>query len=321
MPLLPRSILLAARLSPVIAALSWPAWAAAEEDWFQPAALGMGGAVRVLGSDTSAVHLNASAMPANAGYYASVSYSFYGRERSHLLSTAGYDARTSAFALGTMYAMRVYEPPFVPSQDMPWYPAGRDAGEERLKDTRTLHRWDVSAAYGFLQRRLSLGLTARVLRQQAEIRSDWTKFTMDGGLTIWITQMLAASVVAENFVPTKDDRFPIRLAAGVGFRLLPFLQAEVDVVWDFTSLDHVATDLRGGVEVLIANVIAVRGGYYSDRRFIDHYICWGIGLQSPRVHIDFGMRIEAGPMEKRLKLGVPEANNRFWNGIGMKFLF
>lgn len=293
----------------------------AEEDWFEPAALGMGGATRVLGSDTSAVRLNPSAMPANAGYFASVSYSYYGRERSHIISTAGYDARTSAFAIGTSYSLRRYEPPFDPRTDMPWYPVGREDGDERLKDERTLHRWDVAAAYGFLQRRLSVGLTARVLRETAEIRPDTTKFTMSGGVTVWITQMLAAAVTVDNFVPTKEDRYPIRLAAGVGFRFLPIMQAEVDVVWDFTSQERIATDLRGGIEVLIANLFAVRGGYSSDRRFVDHYVTWGVGLQSPRVHIDFGMRIEAGTMDKRLRLGVPEANNRFWNSIGVKILF
>jgi hypothetical protein len=299
-------------------ALACPRPAAAEEDFFEPEALGMGGAVRALGVDTTAVRLNPAAMVGIAAYASSFSYSYYGRERSHLFSTAAFDSRTSLFALGASYSIQAFEPPFDPSTDVPWYSID---GDTELRDRRTWHRWDIAAAYGIAQRRVNIGLTARILRQRFDLYDDRTRFTMDGGLVVWATQALAFQFSAQNFIPTTQDRFPTRLTAGAGFKLDPWLKVAADVVWDMSSQKKPVTDLRAGAELTILQVLAIRAGYYSDRKFVDHYLTWGLGICAPRARISFAMRIELGPMDKRLRDGVPEANNRFWNTIGFEILF
>ncbi len=74
-------VLLAATVA--AASLAFLPAAHAQDDFFEPAALGMGGAVRILGGDTSSIHLNPAAMVGRLKYVASMSYGFYGREASH----------------------------------------------------------------------------------------------------------------------------------------------------------------------------------------------------------------------------------------------
>lgn len=302
----------------VAAALATPAPASAEEDFFEPIGLGMGGAVRVLGTDTSAIRLNPSAMTARPRYLAGSSYTFYGREKSHTIATGAFDSRSSPFALGTEYTAWIFEPPFVPETDLRWFPA---SGLEEIHDKRTWHRWDIAAAYGFAQRRVNVGLSARVVQQTFEIRAKRTFFTMDGGVTVWPLQFLAIGASVQNFIPARDPRFPIRLSPGVALDLNDVLQAEVDMVFDFTSQEQTQTDLHAGVKVTLLQAIGIRGGYYSDRQFIDNYITWGLGLriEQARLTIDYGMRIEAGPMEKRLRPDRPEGAQRILNTVGFEF--
>ncbi|HCP46283.1 MAG TPA: hypothetical protein DIU15_09590 [Deltaproteobacteria bacterium] len=306
-------------LSLAVLLVVWaPTQVHAEEDFFEPAALGMGGAVRTLGPDTSAIHLNPASMVTKARYLTSFSYSHYGREKSHLLSTGAYDSKTSNFALGTKYSLRIFEPPFSADRDVPWYPVSSDT---EIRDKRRFHRWDVAAAYAFLQRRLNVGLTARVLRKEYEIRENRVRFSMDSGFNVFPLPVLGISVSSQNMIPTNDDRYPTRLAAGLGLMLDPVLQLGVDVVWDFTSSEKPTTDVHGGLEVRILNLFAIRGGYYSDRQFTDNYATWGVGLASDRIKISFSMRIELGPIDHTLREDVSDATNRLWNTIGFEVAF
>jgi len=310
----------AQRVLALAAILLWlaPTGLRAEEDFFEPAALGMGGAVRTLGNDTSAVHLNPAAMVTKGRYLTSFSYSHYAREKSHLLSTGAYDSKTSNFALGTKYSLRIFEPPFSADQAVQWYPVSTDT---EIRDKRKFHRWDVAAAYAFLKRRLNVGVTARILRKEYDIREDQVRFSMDSGFSVFPLPVLGISVSSQNMIPTNDDRYPTRLAAGLGLLLDPVLNLGVDVVWDFTSGEKPTTDVHGGLEVRILNLFAIRGGYYGDRQFTDNYVTWGLGLATERIKLSFSMRIEVGPVDKALREDVSDAANRLWNTIGLEIAF
>ncbi len=293
----------------------------AEEEWFEAAPLAMGGAVRVLGVSGSPVRLNPAAMPGNNAYIASANWRWYERERSHVLAITGYDSKTSDFALGSSYSIHIHEPPFDPSLDMRWFPTGQGEGEQRIRDKRTTHRWDIAVAYGFLQHRFSIGATARIIKQDNAIRADYSKFTLDAGAVVWATEVLGFAVVGQNLIPTKDSRFPIRLAAGAALKLAPVFKIEADLVWDFSSSNKVLTDLRAGAEVAIEGVFAIRGGYMSDRKFTDHWVTFGVGLLAPQVHINVGMAVEAGVIEKRLRPDIAEGLQRPMLSAGIDLLF
>ncbi len=297
------------RLLPLLALLLAlaPATASAEDDFYEPMALGMGGTGRVLPLDLSTLHLNASALGVRAQYMGGFSYGYAPREKSHQISTSAADSRTGAYFLGVNYSIRLYEPPFEPSTDLNWYPV---ATADELLDKRREHRWDIAGGYAFLDRHLSIGATARILRQEFDIRENRNKFTLDAGVTVAPTKFLLFAVSAQNMVPTRDTRYPTRLSAGLGLDFMNEGQGafgfrgEFDVLFDFTSQEKPRTDVHGGGEFRFLYLAAVRLGYYGDRQFKDNYVTWGAGLVTDRFRLNFGMRIEVGPVEKRLRTDI-----------------
>ena len=295
--------------------------ALAGDDFFEPAAMGMGGAVRNLGVDASVIHLNPAAMSGRPQYIAGSNYTFYGRERSHTLASGAFDSRTSNLALGTEYTIWIFEPPFEPDTDLNWFPTN---DEDTVRDRRTWQRWDIAVAYGLWQRRINFGMTARVVRQKFAIRDPRTFFTLDAGVVFWPVPFLAVGFSAQNFVPTKEDRFPTRLSPGVAFELPNFLRIAADMVVEIRPNGREDyKDLHVGAEVTIAGTVAVRGGFYSERQFTETYLTWGLGLNVPQAKLTLGyaMRIETGPMERRVRDDRPEANSRVLSTFGFDFKF
>ncbi len=292
--------------------------AQAEDDFFEPTGLGMGGAVRILGVDSSAIRLNPAAMVGEPTYLSSLSYSYYPRERGHIFSSGAYDSRTSNFALGTNYSVRNFEPPFDPQADTLWYPVSEDAS---LRDKRTFHRWELAAAYAFLGRRINVGLSGRVLRREYELREDTMKFTMDSGVVFYPLPFLGLGVSSQNMIPTGDTLYPTRLSTGLGLRLPPVLKVAIDVVFDLTSASKPLTDIHAGAELRIMGLVSIRGGYYSEGRFTQNYVTWGVGLDSERVRISFAMRIEAGNLDRNLRDDITADGNRILNSVGIDMKF
>ncbi|MCO4770384.1 MAG: hypothetical protein KDA24_10170 [Deltaproteobacteria bacterium] len=297
----------------VVAAI--PSSADAREDWFEPGALGMGGAVRVLGGDITAVRLSPAAMSGRPTYATGVSYSFYGRERNHIFSTGAYDSKTSPLALGSTYSVNISTPPFDPQDTLNWY-----VPDSELADTKTTHRWEVAAAYGLLERRINFGLGLRLLRHNYRLRANEVRFTMDTGVIFWPVEFLGLGVSLANFIPTKDDRHPTRFSGGVALAIPNILDVGVDAVLDFTSQDVIKADVHGGVTVKALQIVLFRAGYYGDRGFTENYITWGLGIEIPtarvKIKIDYGMRIEVGPLDEALRADRREGFQRIYNSIG-----
>jgi hypothetical protein len=297
------------------AAFAIPATALATEDFFEPRGLGMGGAVRILGGDTSGVHLNPAVVAQNALYLSSASYQHSINEKGHRFSIGASDGKTSAFGMGTKYTIHTYEPPFDPSLDVRWYkPDDLD-----LEDRRTMHRWDVALAYGFLERKINVGVTARVLRQDNEIRDSVTKFTLDAGATFWPIEIFGFGVSAANLIPTTLIRHPVRVSPGIALKIGDLFRFGLDGVFDFTSSSVVNyIDIHAGAEIVAAQFLGVRFGYYSDRKFTDHYVTWGLGFTLNKLRIDWGMRIQAGELTMRQREDRPEGANRVVFSFGVE---
>lgn len=293
--------------------------ARADEDFFEPVALGMGGTGRVIAVDLSTLHLNPSALGVRPKYQAGISYGNTVRELAHQFASGAYDSRTSEFFLGTVYSFRIFEPLLVPEDDLNWYPTRKS---DQIIDKRTYHRWDIAAGYSLLERRLNLAGTIRIVQQEMELREDRTLFTFDAGMTAAPTPFLLFAVSAQNLIPTRDLRYPTRLSAGVGLDLdynpqQRFgVQAEFDVVFDFTTAEMPTTDLHAGVSVKLLYFAALRVGFYSDRAFLDNHITWGLGFVTERFRLNFGMAIEVGEVDRRLRPDVDAEQQRATWSLG-----
>jgi len=305
-----------------LAALSalLPASADAREEWFEPASLGMGGATRTLGGDMSAVRMNPAAMAGKATYLTGASYSFYGRERSHIFSTGGYDSQSSNLALGTAYSVHISTPPFDPNDGLNWY-----SPDDVLLDTSTTHRWEVSAAYALLDRRINFGLGVRILRHNYALRANTMRFTMDTGITLWPAKVIGIGVSLQNFIPTTDDNFPTRLNSGLAVSIPQIVDIAADAVIDLTTGAKPKVDVHGGINFKALQLVLIRAGYYGDGGFKDNYVTWGLGLEIPtpriKIKIDYAMRIEVGPMDGALRDDRDEGWQRIWNSVGFNLGF
>ncbi len=321
----PSIVGLMARLALIGAALLLllPGSARADEDFFEPVALGMGGTGRVVVVGLSTLHLNPSALGVRPKYMAGISYGDTRREGAHQFASSAFDSRTSEFFLGTKYSFRVFEPLLIPEEDLNWYPARKS---EEIIDKRTYHRWDIAAGYSLLQRRLNLGGAIRIVQQEMDLREDRTLFSVDAGVTVAPTQFLLFAVSAQNLIPTRDVRYPTRLAAGVGLDLdsnpqTRFgVQAEFDVLFDFTTAEKPTTDVHAGASLRLF-LFAIRAGYYSDRAFLDNHVTWGAGFVTERLRINFGMSIEAGPVDRRIRDDIDAEQQRVTWSLGFDASF
>jgi hypothetical protein len=315
-----------ARLSLLVAALFLvlPGSAHADEDFFEPVSLGMGGTGRVIPVGMSTLRLNASALGARAKYMVSISYGHTLREDGHQFSSGAADSRTSNAFLGTTYSFRIFTPVLIPEEDLNWFARSK---EDEIYDKRTYHRWDIAGGYSFLERKLNIGGAIRIIQQEMALREDRTLFTADAGVTIVPIQFLLIAVSAQNLLPTRDVRYPTRLSAGLG---LDFdsdpqqrfgVQGEFDVVFDFTTSETPTTDIHGGIAVKLMYFVALRAGFFSDRGFIDNHVTWGLGFVTERFRLNFGMAIEAGPVDRRLRDDQNADQQRItWNlGIDIAF--
>ncbi len=293
--------------------------AEAREDWFEAGSLGMGGAIRVLGGDVAAVRLSPASMVGKPTYYVGVGYVYFGREKSHVFSTGAYDSKTSAFGRGSSYSGPIYTPIVDPASDLNWY-----VPDETIQDTHTTHRWELAAAYGLLERRINFGLSARILRHVNALAANSMRFSLDTGVIFYPLPILGVGVSAQNLIPTKDERYPTRLSGGLALALPKILDLGVDAVIDFTSQEKIKVDVHAGLAVRLFQVFLVRAGYYGDRGFLDNYITWGLGIEiaaDRSFGFDYGMRIEVGPIDDRIRPDRNEGWQRIVNSIGVHMGF
>jgi hypothetical protein len=200
--------------------------------------------------------------------------------------------------------------------DLNWFPVEDTEG---LEDKRTWQRWDIAAAYGLLGRRINVGLTARIVRQRFALREKNTFFTMDAGVSFFPHPRFGFGFSAQNFIPSKDDRFPTRLSPGLGILIDDFLQIEADAV--FTMLpdqEKPDADIHVGGELTLYRTLSLRGGFYSERQFTETYVTWGLGLrvQRAKLKLHYTMRVEVGELDRTLREDIPEHRNRLMHGLG-----
>jgi hypothetical protein len=113
--------------------------------------------------------------------------------------------------------------------------------------------------------------------------------TVDVGATLRPIPELVISVVGHNLTSLDTSLLPLMGAASIGFLTGEFSIAS-DVIMEATTFDTTKLRFQGGAEFLVANRVALRGGYRYDQGLDAHFITAGAGYVDPKFSIDLGAR-------------------------------
>jgi hypothetical protein len=118
--------------------------------------------------------------------------------------------------------------------------------------------------------------------------------TFDAGLTIAATQGLHISIAGHNLSYPNNGLLPTMLGGGLGYRTDDF-SIEVDGVADFNSYKEMSPRVMAGGELLVADQVPIRLGYRFDMlsgsgESQSHALCGGAGYVDPRFAVDAGVR-------------------------------
>jgi opacity protein-like surface antigen len=114
-------------------------------------------------------------------------------------------------------------------------------------------------------------------------------FSFDAGATFRPTPALALALVGTNLTYPGHGFLPTSLGGGIGFGIKEFA-IEGDVVGDFTSYDSTKVRAMVGAEGLVADHMAIRGGYRYDQGAASHALSIGLGYVDRAFVLDAALR-------------------------------
>ncbi|HEY8945549.1 MAG TPA: hypothetical protein VIM73_14875 [Polyangiaceae bacterium] len=127
--------------------------------------------------------------------------------------------------------------------------------------------------------------------------------SFDGGVTLKATPELSIAVVGNNLGNPGHGLLPTSVGGGIGFGRNQFA-IEADVVADFTTWNETKLRAMAGLEMLLAQRIALRGGYRYDQGAESHALSFGVGYIERAFLIDVGARrVISGDTATALVLG------------------
>jgi hypothetical protein len=113
--------------------------------------------------------------------------------------------------------------------------------------------------------------------------------TVDVGATLRPIPEIVVSLVGYNLTSPDTTLFPLMGAASGGFLTGDFSIA-ADVILEETTFNTTKVRVQSGLEFLVANRVALRGGYRYDEGFDAHFVAGGAGYVDPKFSIDVGVR-------------------------------
>ena len=292
----------------VMGCIALGAGVAHAQDAMTAGALGAGGAMRGDVRETGAI-AEAPATLALSGRY---DFSFGARlgYGGDVLFQGGIaDARTSAIALGLSYARRSWTPP-TSDDDLP----GWALPDDDLANPTQASEIALSAGTNFLEQRLAFAVVG--LRHGWSSRFSEAGARYDLGASI-AGRPLPALVLSLSGVDLIGSDAPggDRHAA-VGARYAPELplSAGVDVVGGLADPSAgVPLSVRGGVEVVVREAVALRGGWQHEGEDAANYFTVGAGVLTPQAALDYGWRrtVGEGP--------ASDSGVQNWHAVTLRF--
>lgn len=146
---------------------------------------------------------------------------------------------------------------------------------------------------------LGVSLASGGIHDQQIVRA----FSFDAGTTFKPTPELAFSLTGTNLANPGHGFLPTSVGGGVGYGVKQFA-IQGDLVGDFTSWDESKLRAMLGLELLLADHYAVRGGYRYDQGADSHGLGVGLGYIDRAFIFDIGVRrIVSGEKATTVVLG------------------
>lgn len=280
-----------------------PSHAAAQylEDAQSAQALAMGGATRIIATDTSSMELNPALLASQRYAMAQADYRAFYADGSNSGTFATLDGVTAPITAGVLW--RWTEATALPGNPRPgWEVVGEDSDtllHYRAQDYRMALGLPLGSAFAF-----GTSFGWRRFREGDSAYFDAypgrQRFILNGALQFRPAQFFALALVGNNLVPTHRPELPTTATVAAGAQAGKYLMGEVDLEVDFTHLSdlesepfdasRISTRLRLGGGILAREYFPLRLGYSQDFGTGDRYLSGGIGLASGRLSVSYGLR-------------------------------
>jgi hypothetical protein len=171
----------------------------------------------------------------------------------------------------------------------------------RVERRRTGHDLRFGMAYPITST-LSAGLNVRYLKFDIEGTNGVNAVTGDLGFLFHPAGGFALALVGHNLIDIASAEAPIKLGVGAGYTFERLLTLSFDWVVDFQSAPEPAHEFHVGIEFVVANLIALRGGFFDDRVFNQRHFSFGaayVGGSESRFGFGFALQQEIGHAANR----------------------
>ena len=171
----------------------------------------------------------------------------------------------------------------------------------RLERRRTGHDVRFGMAYPVMPS-LAIGVNLRYLKFDIEETKGVNAVTGDVGVLFHPAGGFALAIVGHNVIDIGSPEAPIKLGIGAGYTFERLLTLSFDWVVDLKSAPDPAHEFHVGLEFIVANLIALRGGFFDDRVFNQRHFSFGAaytGGPESRFGFSFAMQQEIGHAANR----------------------
>lgn len=224
-----------------------------------------------------------------------------GFDRAWSWHVSAIDGRTNDYVkFGLDYNGQIHFPPFLQSELPGWNPIG-----DALLNKREDHDITFALAVPVLDRRLSFGVNGTLSVLQGRYIDQVITGNMDIGVSTMPIPQLSVGFVAKSFLPVKDQaRTPGSVAFGLRGMLPDRFAATFEAEYRYEDVQRRPWVLRGGLEGIIREVVAIRGGWNWDGDRANHQLSWGLGLVKKDVgSLSYAMQIPVIPHLRGLEIG------------------
>lgn len=266
-----------------------------------PRSAAMGGALRALGTSSEALFLNPANMAAARVYHLAGVAQIWPQARRQSYGGAAVDSVVNRKGIAGGLAAN-------------WTQQDADGVDRTSTDFRFAmaaplsQKFFVGAAARYLTLAQNgqpgtLGLEPSLASGGLADEDIVNDITFDAGVTVKPTPELSIAAVGQNLTDAGHGFLPLLLGGGVGYGSSEF-SIEVDALSDLTTYDSAKWRFMTGGELLLANVLRLRGGYsYAEGEAL-HSISGGAGYLSREFSIDASVRTSVkGPQSVALVFG------------------
>jgi|GEM_PF-713679 len=264
----------------LLAAVATPGVARAFPDALGARATGMGDAGVADARATDALRLNPAAMGLASLYTVAADYQFMSKQAGQSLNVGVADSTSDTkLGGGLFYGYRSASPAGLPSLGA--------------------HQAGLSLSYP-LSERFLLGATVKYVHVSGGFEPDGQNthggVTADAGLVLRVAPGVSLGAAGYNLHDLSTVMAPLSLGYGIAFSPGANLSVVLDVLHDFTTSDPtrgVRTNVGGGAELLLKNIVAVRlgGGHDGGARGpAAGYVSGGLAALSELGALDASIR-------------------------------